>query len=522
MTEKECIQNGSAVLGIEFGSTRIKAVLVDQDCKPISSGSYDWENRFEDGIWTYSKDDILSGLKGVYADLRKDVLKRYGIGIEKLRYIGISAMMHGAIECDKDFVFLAPFRTWRNTITAAESEELTRLFDYPIPQRWTISHILKDIKDNKPYMNEVRHVFTLASYVHFLLTGTLCIGIGDASGMFPIDFEKKDFSGSARERFLHSYGLDVVSLFPKVSVAGEECGKLTDEGARLLDESGMLNSGVPFCPPEGDAETGMAATNTVKPRTGNVSAGTSAFATIILDKPLSKAYSAIDIVATPDGYPGAMAHSNNCTGDYDSWIGLFSEVLKLMGADIKKGVLYDKLLRSVFDADKDAGGILSYSFISGEHIVGLEKGVPMIMRDPEKPLSISNFMRSLLYSSLSAMRIGLDILEKEEGVKAELLIGHGGFFKTSDAGLKILSSVTGVKSAVMSTAGEGGAWGAAILASYMGADGSLSEYLDAVFRDARMEVSEPIMEDVEGYSHYLAEFQKCIAVERKATEVFDA
>ena len=520
MTEAECIRSGNAVLGIEFGSTRIKAVLIDQDCKPIASGAYDWENRFEDGIWTYSQEDILAGLRGVYADLVRDVQKQYGIRIEKLKAMGVSAMMHGCIECDEDYHFLSPFRTWRNTITAAESEELTKLFGYPIPQRWTISHILKDIKEGRSYLPSVRHVFTLAAYVHFLLTGVKAIGIGDASGMFPIDFQKKTFSDKAAEEFISSYGLDVRPLFPEVKLAGEPCGTLTEEGVRLLDESGTLQPGAVFCPPEGDAETGMAATNTVRPRTGNVSAGTSAFATIILDKPLSKAYSVIDIVSTPDGYPGAMAHSNNCTGDYDAWIGLFAEVLKMMGAEVKKGRLYDTLLRSVFEADKDAGGVLSYNFISGEHIVGLEKGVPMVMRDPEKPLSVANFMRALLYSSLSSMRIGLDILSKEEGVKAELLIGHGGFFKTSDAGLKMLSSATGVKSAVMSTAGEGGAWGAALLASYIGSEKALPDYLDDVFKDSRMEVSEPDADDTAGYDRYLEAYQKGLAVERKATEVF--
>ena len=520
MKEAECIRKGEAALGIEFGSTRIKAVLIDAGCKPIAQGSYDWENRFEEGIWTYSNDDILSGLKGVYSDLRRDAEEKYGIGIEKLKAIGISAMMHGCIECDADYVFLSPFRTWRNTITAAESEELTELFSYPIPQRWTISHLLKDIKEKKSYLPDIKHVFTLASYVHFLLTGVNAIGIGDASGMFPIDFGKRKFSSAAAEKFREAYGCDVLPLFPEVMVAGEMAGRLTADGVRLLDESGTLEPGVPFCPPEGDAETGMAATNTVKPLTGNVSAGTSAFATIILDKPLSRAYSVIDVVSTPDGYPGAMAHSNNCTGDYDAWIGLFAEVLKMMGASVSKGELYDTLLRSIFKAEKDAGGVLSYSFISGEHIVGLEKGVPLVMRDPDKPLCVSDFMRSLLYSSLSSMRIGLDILSDEEGVKAELLIGHGGFFKTSDAGLRILSSVTGVKSAVMETAGEGGAWGAALLALYIGSDKSLSAYLDDVFKDSRMEISEPVKEDVDGYNRYLEKFRRGLAVEQKALEVF--
>ena len=520
MKEADCIKNGNAVLGIEFGSTRIKAVLIDENYKPIASGAYDWENRFENGVWIYRHDDILAGLKSVYSDLRKDVQEKYGCSIKRLKAAGISAMMHGCIECDEGYAFLAPFRTWRNTITASESAELTELFDYPIPQRWTISHVLKDIKEGKEYLKNVRHIFTLASYVHFLLTGEKAIGIGDASGMFPIDFEAKDFSKKAAVIFKDKYGLDILPLFPSVHVAGEICGRLTEDGVKLLDESGELEAGVPFCAPEGDAETGMAATNTVKPLTGNVSAGTSAFATIILEKPLSKAYSAIDIVSTPDGYPGAMAHSNNCTGDYDSWIGLFAGVLKLMGADVSKGKLYDTLLRSIFDAEKDAGGVTSYNFISGEHIVGLEKGVPMVLRDGDRPLTISNFMRSLLYSSLSSMRIGLDILSEKEGVKAELLIGHGGFFKTSDVGLKILSTVTGVKSAVMETAGEGGAWGAALLAAYIGSEATLPEYLAAVFKEARMETAIPEKADTEGYEKYLARYKNGLAVERKALEVF--
>lgn len=520
------LESGLCSLGIEFGSTRIKAILISSDKSPVASGAYDWENRLEDGIWTYSIDDILTGLKGCYHELKKDVLSKYGVRLANLKAIGISAMMHGYMPFDADGNLLSPFRTWRNNITEKESEELTELFSYPIPQRWTISHLFKDMKEQKAYLTVLDHVSTLACYVHTILTGKHVIGIGDASGMFPIDTETKDYLESAlsvfNEKFvIGKYEWTIKDVLPEVLVAGNEAGCLTKEGALLLDEEGDLKEGIPFCPPEGDAETGMMATNAVRARSGNVSAGTSVFASIVLEKPLKKAYSQLDIVTTPDGRQVAMAHSNNCTGSYDMWIRMFDEVLKALGVHVSKGELYDRLLSLALEADPAAGGLVSYPYLSGEHITGFSSGCLMHLIPDDAELSISSFMRSELFASLSAMRIGLDILFEKEGVTIDMISGHGGFFKTPSVGQTIMAAVTKTPCRVLSTAGEGGAWGIALLADYLSSDKSLERYLDEdVFRNAESSVVYPRKEDMEGYEKYLERYKKGLCVERKAVETF--
>ena len=523
MDIERLIAEGECSLGIELGSTRIKGILITPDTKPVASGSFDWENRNEGGVWIYTLDDILTGINACYQSLKADVKKKYGIKLAKLKNMGVSAMMHGYMAFDKNDNLLTPFRIWRNTMTAAESEELSELFSYPIPQRWTISHLLKDIKERKEYLGNLDHVMTLAAYVHYLLTGEKKIGIGDASGMFPIDFSTSDYSEKAIKQFDEKYlkghyTWGIRDIFPEVLIAGDNAGYLTSEGARLLDDE--LETGAAFCPPEGDAETGMTATDSVRERTGNVSAGTSAFVMAILEKPLSKVYPVLDIVATPDGKPAAMAHSNNCTSSYDGWMRIFREVIERLGLNIPKGKLYDTVLLSSLDADKDAGGMLSYGYISGEHITGFEEGRPLTVRMPESRFSLPNLMLSELYSALSAMRIGLDILFDEEGVQLDFITGHGGFFKTKETGAHAMATALRTPCRVMETAGEGGAWGIAILASYLDhANLPLPDYLDEyAFSDSSSYMYTATDEERKGYDEYLERYKKGLAIERAAID----
>ena len=521
----EFIEDGLAVLGIELGSTRIKAVLIGDDKMPIESGSFSWENANQDGVWTYSLDDALRGLAASYASLRDAVLKNYGVKIKKLKAFGISAMMHGYIALDKEDNLLTPFRTWRNNITAAEAEELTALFEYNIPQRWTSAHLTKDIEENKKYLDNLNYITTLSGYIHYMLTGRKVIGIGDASGMFPIDIEKKDYL----ERAINSYQRDYVDgryswnlmdILPKILLAGNEAGCLTKKGAVILDDKGWLCDGIPMCPPEGDAGTGMVATDSILPRTGNVSAGTSAFAMVVLEKPLSKVYSSLDIVTTPDGSPVAMAHSNNCTGSYDAWVSLFHEAIKSAGFEINKGKLYDILLNKALDGNPACNGLLSYCYISGEHVTGFSEGRPLFVRKPDVPLNLSDFMRSELYSSLCAMRIGLDVLFDSENVKVDLLCGHGGFFKSEKPGMMVLSAAVKIPVRVLDTAGEGGAWGIALLADYMSYRNiKLGDYLDdKVFCNASYRVFDASEEDKKGFDMYLDRYKRGLEIERCAVK----
>lgn len=522
---KELIQSGNAVLGIEFGSTRIKAVLIDENHNPIAGGAHDWENRLENGVWTYSLDDILGGLSSCYADLKKDVQGKYGIKLTKLKALGISAMMHGYLAFDKNDQLLVPFRTWRNTITGQASQELSNLFGYPIPERWSISHFYQAILNGEPHVKDVAFFTTLAGFIHMLLTGEKVLGIGDASGMFPVEFSTKTYNAKMVSQFdelASSKGVSqkLLDLLPKVLSAGENAGTLTAEGAKLLDKEGDLESGTPLAPPEGDAGTGMVATNSVKPRTGNVSAGTSVFAMVVLEKDLSKAYSGkIDLVTTPSGELTAMAHANNCTGEYDKWIKVFEQAMNECGFTVDKNTLYQKLLGAALKGDKDCGGCVPFNYISGESMTGINEGRPLFVRQENANFNLANFMRSQLFTALGALRTGMDILFNQENVKIDRLTGHGGFFKTQEPGLTAMASAMHTPISLMETAGEGGPWGMAVLASYLVNKGSksLSDYLESqVFATAKTKVFEASKEDIEGFNKFFENYTKGLAVERAA------
>ena len=521
------IDSGRAVLGIEFGSTRIKAVLIDEDNKPIAQGSHTWENQLVDGLWTYSLDAIWNGLQDCYADLRKDVSKQYGTEIVSLAGIGISAMMHGYLAFDKAGNLLVPFRTWRNTNTGAAAAELSSLFGFNIPLRWSISHLYQCVLDSASHVGNIDFQTTLAGYVHWALTGRKVLGVGDASGMMPVDSDTRTYDASMVEKFNKlvapkGYGWKLPDIFPEVLVAGQDAGCLTSEGALRLDPSGHLKPGVPLCPPEGDAGTGMVATNAVKQRTGNVSAGTSSFSMIVLEKALTKPYEVIDMVTTPDGSPVAMVHCNNCTSEINTWVGMFREFQQLMGYPEDMNDLYVKLFGAAGQGDPDCGGILSYNYVSGEPVAGLVDGRPMTVRKAGDKMTLANFMRSQLYASVAVLKIGNDILFKEENVKVDKITGHGGLFKSTNVGQKVLAAALNSPISVMETAGEGGAWGIALLASYLvnnSAKRSLPDFLDKeVFAgNTGIEVA-PDARDVEGFDKYMIRYKSGLAVEHTAVD----
>ena len=471
---KSTIETGKAILGIELGSTRIKAVLIDQENKPIAQGSHTWENQLVNGLWTYSIDAIWSGLQDCYADLRSNVKKLYDTELETLAAIGVSAMMHGYMPFNEKEEILVPFRTWRNTNTGRAAAELSELFVYNIPLRWSISHLYQAILDNEAHVKDIKFLTTLAGYVHWQITGEKVLGIGDASGMLPIDPTTNNYSAEMVAKFNNliaskEYSWKLEDILPKVLSAGENAGVLTPEGCKKLDASGHLKAGIPVCPPEGDAGTGMVATNAVKQRTGNVSAGTSSFSMIVLEKELSKPYEMIDMVTTPDGSLVAMVHCNNCTSDLNAWVNLFKEFAQTFGMkDIDMNELYGALYNKALEGDKDCGGLLAYNYFSGEHITGFEEGRPLFVRKPDSNFNLANFMRVHLYTALGALKTGLDILMKEEDVKVDKMLGHGGLFKTEGVGQKIMAAAVNAPVSVMKTAGEGGAWGMAILAAYAG------------------------------------------------------
>jgi sugar (pentulose or hexulose) kinase len=526
MGAKECIANGKAVLGIEFGSTRIKAVLVDEQNKPIASGAHDWENRLENGIWTYSLDDIWTGLQDCYQDLAKDVEKQYGEKLTKLGAIGFSAMMHGYMAFNEKDELMVPFRTWRNTITEEASNKLTNLFQYHIPQRWTIAHLYQAILNGEEHVADLKFVITLAGYIHWQMTGEKIVGVGEASGMFPIDIATGQFNEKMLAQFDEAvagkYSWKIKDVLPAVYTAGQQAGTLTAEGAKLLDPTGTLQPGAPICPPEGDAGTGMAATNSVAQRTGNVSAGTSVFGMIVLERELSKVYDEIDLVTTPDGSLVAMVHCNNCTSDLNAWVNLFKEYSELMGMKVDMNELYGNLYRKALEGDDDCGGLLAYNYFSGEHVTGFNEGRPLFVRTPDAKFNLANFMRVHLFTSLGALKTGLDILLKEEGVQVDEILGHGGLFKTKGVGQSILAAAINAPVSVMATAGEGGAWGIALLASYMinkGADESLAAYLDSkVFAGQKGERLEPVEKDVKGFDEFMKRYSAGLAIERAAVE----
>ena len=527
MTAKETIQQGKAILGIEFGSTRIKAVLIDGENKPIAQGSHEWENQLVDGLWTYSTEAIWYGLQDCYADLRKNVLAEYDIEIEELAAIGISAMMHGYMAFNDQQNILVPFRTWRNTNTAKAAAELSELFVYNIPLRWSISHIYQAILDNEEHVADIDFLTTLAGYIHWQLTGNKVLGIGDASGMLPIDPETHNYSAAMVEKFNKliapkGFNWTLLDILPEVLNAGENAGFLTAEGAKKLDISGHLKPGIPLCPPEGDAGTGMVATNAVKQRTGNVSAGTSSFSMIVLEKDLSKPYEMIDMVTTPDGSLVAMVHCNNCTSDLNAWVNLFKEYQQLLGIPVDMNEVFGKLYNNALTGDADCGGLIAYNYISGEPVTGLAEGRPMFVRSANDKFNLANFMRANLYASVGVLKIGNDILFNEEHVKVDRITGHGGLFKTKGVGQRVLAAAINSPISVMDTAGEGGAWGIALLASYLinNSNGStLADWLESnVFAgNTGVEIA-PTAEDVAGFNKWIENYKRGLAIEQAAVD----
>lgn len=524
---KSTIETGKAILGIELGSTRIKAVLIDQENKPIAQGNHTWENQLVDGLWTYSIEAIWSGLQDCYADLRSNVKNLYGTEIENLAAIGVSAMMHGYMPFNAKEEILVPFRTWRNTNTGRAAAALSDLFVYNIPLRWSISHLYQAILDNEAHVKDIDFLTTLAGYVHWQLTGEKVLGIGDASGMLPIDPTTHNYSAEMVAKFdkliaPNQYNWTLQDILPKVLSAGESAGVLTPEGSKKLDASGHLKAGIPVCPPEGDAGTGMVATNAVKQRTGNVSAGTSSFSMIVLEKELSKPYEMIDMVTTPDGSLVAMVHCNNCTSDLNAWVNLFKEYQELLGIPVDMNEIYSKLYNIALTGDADCGGLLSYNYISGEPVTGLAEGRPLFVRSANDKFNLANFMRSHLYASVGVLKIGNDILFNEEKIKVDRITGHGGLFKTKGVGQRILAAAINSPISVMETAGEGGAWGIALLGSYLVNNEkkqSLADFLDEkVFvGDAGIEVS-PTAEDVAGFNTYIENYKAGLPIEEAAVK----
>ena len=524
---KDIIESGKIALGIEFGSTKIKAVLIDENNNLIASSGHKWENKYENGVWTYSLDDIWSGLQDCYSKLAATVKEKYDAEITKIGAMGFSAMMHGYMAFDKDDTLLVPFRTWRNTITSEASDKLTEVFDFNIPQRWSIAHLYQAVLNKEAHVKDVNFFTTLAGYIHWQLTGKKVLGVGDASGMFPIDSTTGDYDEKMLGQFdelvaPEGFAWKIKDILPGVLSAGEDAGVLTEEGAKKLDVSGKLQAGTRVCPPEGDAGTGMVATNSIEVRTGNVSAGTSVFAMIVLENRLKKAYRQIDMVTTPVGDAVAMVHCNNCTSEINAWVDLFSEYSKLMGIEVSPEEIFDKLFKQALLAEKDGGGIVAYNYFSGEHVTGFEEGRPLLVRETNAKFNLPNLMRVQLYTALGALKTGLDILFKEEKVEVDSIFGHAGYFTKKGVGQKILAGAINTPVSVMETAGEGGAWGIAILASYMvnKKDGqSLQDYLsNEVFANQHGEVVEPDPEDVKGFDEFIEKYTKCLAIERAAVE----
>ena len=524
MDNNKSIIEGKTSLGIEFGSTRIKAVLIGDDFSPLASGSHDWENQLENGIWTYSMDDAIKGLQDCYSNLVKDVKDKYGINLDKIGSIGISAMMHGYLPFDKSGELLVPFRTWRNTITEKAAKELSALFNFNIPQRWSIAHLYQAMLNKEPHLSKIDFFTSLAGYIHWKLTGEKVLGMDDASGIMPLENGQYNpgMIGKFNEHTQSSgYSWKLENLLPKLIKAGSNAGNLSEEGARLLDPSGILQAGIPFCPPEGDAGTGMVATNSIKERRGNVSAGTSIFAMIVLEKELSKVYPEIDIVTTPTGKPVAMVHCNNCLGDLDAWVKMFAEVIQISGGHVNKGAFYDVLYEEALQGRPDCGGLLSYNYLSGEHISGFEEGRPLFVRTHESSFNIANFMRSLIYSSMASLKIGMEILTINEKVRLDGLLGHGGLFKTKKVGQQLMAGALEVPVTVMETAGEGGAWGIALLASYLlkGEGLSLEDFLEKkVFQGSEGQTMPPYPENVRGFKEYMKRYIAGLEIERCAVE----
>ncbi len=518
---KTLIEQGNIYIGIEFGSTRIKAVMTDAAGNVLTSGGKNWENRLENDIWIYTPEQIHSGLQECYADLLQNTKAKYGTVIKKVKAFGISGMMHGYMALDKDKNILAPFRTWRNNITSKEASYLTELFNFNIPQRWSIAHLCQAVWNKECHLKEIDYLTTLAGYIHYLLTGEKVLGICEASGMFPIDPKTHTFNSQMMDKFNsvmkeNECTLMLEKILPKVMCAGEVAGTLTKEGAAFIDVSGNLEPGAKFCPPEGDAGTGMIATNSIRQKTGNISAGTSAFAMIVLEKELSKVYEEFDIVHTPDGSVTAMVHSNNCTTEINSWMSLFSEVLKEFGVNISTPELYETLFKKATEGDVDCGGLMAYCFHSGEHLLGLSNGCPMFLHSPESKFNLANFMRTQIYTSFGVLKSGLDLLKDTEKVTLDKITGHGGIFKTKGVAQNILAAAINTPIAVNSTAGEGGAWGIAVLAAYLDASKEilLVDFLDdIIFKNAEITITNPTAEISQSYEVFMDNYNRYLKAE---------
>lgn len=528
-TKKAVVKEGRTALGIEFGSTRIKAVLIDETHQPIAMGTHDWENRLENGIWTYSLEDIWNGLQDCYRSLAADVKEKYGEVLTQIGSIGFSGMMHGYMAFNQEGELLVPFRTWRNTMTEEACRELTPLFQFNIPQRWSIAHLYQAILSGEEHVKDITFFTTLAGYIHWKLSGEKVLGIGEASGMFPIDSEILDYDRKMVAQFDEltagkGYGWKLEEILPKVLCAGEDAGRLTESGAKLLDPTGTLKAGIPMCPPEGDAGTGMVATNSVRVRTGNISAGTSIFSMVVTEKALDKVHEEIDMVTTPDGHPVAMVHCNNCTSDLNGWVSLFGEFAERFGMKVDKNELFGTLYKEALSADTDCGGLLAYNYFSGEPVTGLQAGRPMFVRLPDAKFNLANFMRSHLYSAMAALKIGNDILLKEEKVQVDSLMGHGGLFKTPVVGQQLMAAAFNSPVTVMDTASEGGAWGMAVLAAFMmeKEEGEeLPDYLsEKILAGQTGTTIAPKPEDVEGFDRFVERYRNTLPAEKAAAQFF--
>lgn len=525
MNAKTLIENGQAYLGIELGSTRIKSVLIDETGQILAKGTFDWENHFSNGVWTYPLDEVWAGVAASYRSMSDEVERKYQTSITQLSAIGISAMMHGYLPFDAEDNQLAEFRTWRNNNTAVAADVLTDKLQYNIPQRWSVAHLYQSVLNGEPHVKDVNFITTLAGYVHWQLTGEKVLGVGDASGMFPIDSSIKDYNAEMLDIFDNlvadkAFNWSIKDILPKVLVAGQPAGRLTEKGAKLLDPTGKLQAGCLLCPPEGDAGTGMMATNSIKVKTGNVSAGTSAFAMVVLEKPLSQVYRDLDMVTTPDGEIVVMAHSQNCSSDLNAWFGLFDEVLKTFNVNVTGDQLYGNLLNKAFEASPNGGNLLSYCFYSGEHGVDLVTGCPLFLHPAKAEFSLANFVLVQLYTAFGAMKLGMDTLTKREKVVIDKIYAHGGLFKSEGVAQHVLASALNVPVAVLNTASEGGAWGIALLAAYTKqTERSLTAFLDeVVFADSQDNVLKPQAEWVEGYENFIERYKAGLPIEKEAAK----
>ena len=520
------IEKGQAILGIEFGSTRIKSVLIAPDHQVIASGAHEWENEYLNGVWTYSEAAILQGLQSSFHALKEDVQRQYHVTLRSLGAIGLSAMMHGYLPFDESMRLLVPFRTWRNTMTGEAAAKLTQAFSFNMPQRWSLSHLYQAILNGEEHVPQIRFITTLAGWAHYWLTGEKVLGVGDASGIMPIDSATLSYDGKAIDTFEaliadRHYPWHLRDILPRAIPAGESAGCLTPEGARLLDPEGDLEPGCPLCPPEGDAGTGMTATNSVRVRTGNVSAGTSIFSMIVLEKPLSRVYPEIDIVTTPTGKPVGMVHCNSCTSDINAWVSLLREFADLMGLKTDAGEVYTRLFRKALEGEPDGGGLVNFNYLAGEPVTGVAEGRPMFLRLPDAKLNLANFMRTQIYASMETLKVGMEIMNQEH-VAIDQVFGHGGLFKTPGVAQKWLAAAIHAPVTVMETAGEGGAWGIALLADYMvhrSAEETLEDYLDhRVFSGMKQSTLAPDPADEAGMDQYMRRFTACLPVQRAAAE----